>query len=383
MSSSRPRAIDARVAEVACYRVDLPTEGGEYAMSGGRRYQAFPSTIVRIRASDGTCGYGETSTLGSDYLDGFIGSVQATVRELAPLVLHCDVFDALGLVREMDHVVRGHYPGKAALDMAMWDLRARLLGVPVGVLLGGITQHRLGAFTAVRVGPPEAMVDEARRLVEQGYRRIQIKVGDDPIRDAESVHAVLPVLPDDLQYLSCDANRGYTTAQARRFLRALGDVDTYIEQPCESIAELQEIRLATDRPIVIDEAAKQPRDLLDAVALQCVDAVNIKPTRVGGLTKAARMRDIAQAAGLMMTVDEPMGGALALAGIAHLGATVDPDLLIAVSFFGDPRSTDPDNQGARFDHGEVVVPRGPGLGFIPADEDLTERIFSYDGGGES
>jgi L-alanine-DL-glutamate epimerase-like enolase superfamily enzyme len=369
------------VTEVTCYRVDIPAHGGNYAMSGGRRYDAFPSTVVRVQASDGTCGYGEASTLGSDYLDGFVASTQATVRELAPLILGCDVLDAVGLVRDMDRAVRGHYPGKSAIDIAMWDLRARLLGVPVATLLGGITQDRIPAFMAVRVGSTEDMVTEAESLLARGFRRIQIKVGDDPIRDAENVHAVLNVLPATLRYLACDANAGWTCAQTLRFLRALGDVDTFIEQPVESITELAEIRAVCDRPIVIDEAAKQPRDLLDAVTLRCADALNLKLTRVGGLTKAAAMRDIAHAAGMMLTVDEPMGEMLATAAMAQFAATVDPGRLTAMSYFlaEGARAEQADGDGLRFVNGEVTVTREPGLGFIPSEDDLGEPVFVYDG----
>lgn len=380
MTTPHDPQTDVRVAELTCYRVDIPSHGGLYAMSGGRLYDAFPSTVVKVTASDGTCGYGEASTLGSDYLDGFIGSVQATVRELAPLVLQCDVLDARGLVRDMDRAVRGHYPGKAVIDTAMWDLRARLLGVPMGTLLGGITQDRLPAFTAVRIAPVDAMVAEAEEFTRQGYRQIQIKVGDDPVRDAQNVRQVVPALADDLRYLSCDANRGWTTGETLRFLRALGDIDTYIEQPCQSITELATVREATDRPIVIDEAAVQPRDLLDALACNCADAINLKPTRVGGLTKAARMRDIAEAAGLKMTIDEPMGGMLATASVAQFAATVDPERLLAAVYFGDHIAQTGRFEGdiPRFADGEIVVPRSPGLGFVPAAEDLGDPVFVCD-----
>ena len=350
-------------------------------MSHGRRYQEFVSTVVKVTADDGTIGWGEASTLGGDYLDGFPGSAQATVRELAPVVLACDPLQAQVLSREMDRTVLGHFPGKAAIDIAMWDLRSKLLGVPAAVLLGGIMQTSLDAFTAVRVGSEEEMTAEARELARLGYKHWQIKVGDDPAEDAKRVRAVINAIGQPMRYLSCDANRGWTTAQALRFVRAVGGLDSYLEQPCPSIAELAQLRAQCSNPMVIDEAAEQPRDLLDALSRGCVDAINIKPVRVGGLSKAAIMRDIAQAAGLMILVDEPMGGALATAGVVQLAATVDPQNLLAVAYFGDhgDQPTRPGRHvgdtGPRFQEGRVSVPLAPGLGVDVNEEALGEPIF--------
>jgi L-alanine-DL-glutamate epimerase-like enolase superfamily enzyme len=370
-----------RVVALACYRSSIQPAGGPYAMSHGRRYREFVTTVVKVTADDGTVGWGEASTLGGDYLDGFPGSVHATVRELAPIVLACDPLQAQVLSREMDNSMLGHYPGKAAIDIAMWDLRSKMLGVPAGVLLGGIMQTSLDAFTAVRVGSEQEMTAEAQELVGKGYKYLQIKVGDDPAADAERVRAVVSSVGQRQRYVCCDANRGWTVAQALRFARSIGDLDTYLEQPCPSIAELAQVRAQCSNPIVIDEAAVQPRNLLDAVALGCVNAINIKPVRVGGLTKAAIMRDIAQAAGLMILADEPMGGALAGAGIIQLAATVDPQKLLAVSSFSDHAdpSAKPDfgdeGTGQSFHEGRVSVPLTPGLGVNVDEEALGEPAF--------
>jgi L-alanine-DL-glutamate epimerase-like enolase superfamily enzyme len=160
-------------------------------------------------------------------------------------------------------------------------------------------------------------------------------------------------------------------------VRAIADIDTYVEQPCATTTELAQVRSGCSHPFVIDEAAKQPHDLIDAVALGCVEAMNLKPARVGGLTKACCMRDIAQAAGLRMTVDDPMGWNLTTAGIAHLATSVDPRHFLGVSFFGshEAHPSDADN-APRFQDGRVSVPSGPGLGFVPGPDYLGEPLFS-------
>jgi L-alanine-DL-glutamate epimerase-like enolase superfamily enzyme len=375
-----PQLDGIRLAEIAVHRVPTPTPDGVHTMSGGRRYANGESVVVRVTTEEGTNGYGEVSTLGGDYLDGFTESAEAAIGKLAPIALAMDPLQAGPLVRAMDRALIGHLPGKAAIDIALWDLRGRLLGQPVATLLGGIAATSLPAFCAVTIAAPAEMAAAAERWAESGYERWQIKVGDDPLEDVARVRAVLEVIGEDCRYLACDANRGWTSLDAIRFCRALEDVDMVLEQPCGSLAEVSRVAAATGCPIAVDEIVKEPRDLLAAVDRKCADAINLKPARVGGLTKAARIRDLAAALGVMATVDEPLGGALAGATVAHLGATLDPRLLLGVSFFGSAESPRIEaagtfEAGPSLLAGEVTVPTGPGLGVVPEDPFLDEPTF--------
>jgi cis-L-3-hydroxyproline dehydratase len=179
-----------KVREVACYGVDIPSKDGTYVMSRARSHRVFPSTVVKVTAEDGTTGFGEACTVGGNYIEGFPGSTWATVSALAPLVVGCDAMEPDVLVDQMDAAILGHRPGKAAIDIAMWDLRGRLLDLPVAQLLGGVRQSSFGAFMAVSMDSPAMMAAEAIRAAEVGYTRWQLKVGDDPIEDARRVHAV-------------------------------------------------------------------------------------------------------------------------------------------------------------------------------------------------
>jgi L-alanine-DL-glutamate epimerase-like enolase superfamily enzyme len=125
--------------------------------------------------------------------------------------------------------------------------------------------------------------------------------------------------------------------------------------------------------MIIDEGARDAADVLGALALDCIDAINLKPARVGGLTKAARIRDLAQACGLMLLLDEPQGADLATAGLAQLAATVEPRLFLGTGYFmgshmpmsyqGAGRA----ESGPRFDGGIVSWTDAPGLG-VDIDE---------------
>jgi L-alanine-DL-glutamate epimerase-like enolase superfamily enzyme len=290
-------------------------------------------------------------------------------------VLQCDVMDASALVAGMDHRVIGHLPGKAAIDAAMWDLRGKLLGQPVARLLGGVRQWEFDAFQAISLGTPKEMVEELKRMSDLGFRRWQLKLGNDPLEDAARTQAIAHSMPASSAFLTSDANKGWTVAQALRFVNAIIGIDTYLEQPCATIGEMARVHRRSSIPLMIDESAKQPSDVLDALSAGCADAINLKPVRVGGLTKAALIRDLAETAGLMILVDEPQGADLATAGMAHLAATVDPDHFLGVSYFmGNhmPMSYQPEPlvSGPGLLDGRVQLSAEPGLGV-----EIDEAVF--------
>jgi cis-L-3-hydroxyproline dehydratase len=381
LGPDRPGLGRPGLASLACYAVDIPARGGGYTMSHGRTLAAFPATVVKVTAEDGTTGFGEAGTLGANYLDGFPGSARETIRELAPWVLGCDPLEPGVVADGMDARVIGHLPGKAAIDIALWDLRGKLLGLPVARLLGGVKQASLAAFQAISLAAADEMAGDVGYLAGLGFRHWQLKLGDDPVADAARVHAVVSVLPGDSAFLTSDANRGWTVSDALRFVRAVAGIDTYLEQPCQTLAELARVRAHCPLPMLIDEGVREPADLLAAAALGCADAINIKPSRVGGLTKAARIRDLALAAGVMILVDEPQGAELATAAMAQLAATIAPGSFIAMGCFVGPHMPScyqaPGGAlaGARLDGGVVAWPDAPGLGVEVDESRLGRPLF--------
>jgi len=364
-----------RLVELTCYAVDIPTQHEHYVMSHGRILTSFPSTVVKVTAEDGTVGYGEACTLGSNYLDGFPASAQETVRLLADWVLTCDVFAPGVLVDGMDHLVIGNVTGKAAIDIALWDLRGKLLGRPVADLLGGVKSRSMPGFKAISLGKADEMVDEVEQAAARGYRAWQLKVGDDPVSDAVRVRAIAAAIPSDSSFLTSDANKGWTVAQALRFVNAIGDIDTYVEQPCATVPELLRLRAATRLPIMVDESLRSETDAVEIATVGVADAINLKVVRVGGLTKAARVRDLARAAGWMILADEPQGADLATAGLTHLAATIDPGRLLGTAYFmGEDMKISYQAPGAttgpRLVNGRVEYVDAPGLGL-----EIDERVF--------
>src|SRR5262249_48286809 len=183
----------------------------------------------------------------------------------------------------------GHPYVKSALDMASWDILGQAAGMPVCMLLGGRYGDDFGLYRAISQESPEEMARRVADYRAEGYRRFQLKVGGDPDVDVERIHAVAAELqPGDR--LIADANTGWLMHDAMRVVRAVRDVDVYIEQPCQSYEECLSVRQHTDHPFILDEVIDSLAMLLRAQGDRAMDVVNIKISKLGGLTRTRHAR---------------------------------------------------------------------------------------------
>ena len=172
--------------------------------------------------------------------------------ELGPHLIGEDPTQLDRLNRRMDAAMKGHPYVKSGIDIACWDILGQAAGLPVCTLLGGRYGDDFVLYRAISQESPEAMAGKVAGYRSEGYRRFQLKVGGDPDVDIERIHAVAAVLkPGDK--LIADANTGWLPHEAARVVRAVRDVDVYIEQPCLSYEECLSIRRRTDHPFVLDE----------------------------------------------------------------------------------------------------------------------------------
>jgi L-alanine-DL-glutamate epimerase-like enolase superfamily enzyme len=349
-------------------------------MSHGRHLTALQSTVVRVDGEDGTPGYGEACTLGRNYIDAFPTGLHAAVRALAEVVVGHEVFAPDALNHAMDRALYGNLSAKAAIDAATWDLRGKILGQPVSALLGGRHRDTYPVFFPLSLASPQEMAREAKEQQQKdGYHCWQLKIGEDPYDDAERVRAVLEAVGAEATYVTSDANAGWTTAQALQFVTAIAGLHTFVEQPCPTLAQVADVRRHTASPVVIDEAVRDMGNLVECYEQRAADCVNIKPARVGGPTRAARLRDVAQALGYKVMVDDPMGGEISTSMVGHLAVTCRPEHLAAASFLQVFTTKRLASGGATLSDGWGHAPTEPGWG-IEVDEDaLGEPIFTLGG----
>lgn len=130
--------------------------------------------------------------------------------------------------------------------------------------------------------------------------------------------------------MTLDAGRSWTVGEARQFVREVGSIAAYLEQPCASMGELERHAKSCSLPLIADESARSYADLVDGLRAGCLDAIHLKPSMVGGITKAVRLRDFAQAMGVMILMSEPYGGPVAHAAMAQVAATVSSKRLLGI-----------------------------------------------------
>jgi L-alanine-DL-glutamate epimerase-like enolase superfamily enzyme len=207
----------------------------------------------------------------------------------------------------------------------------------------------------------------------QGYRRFQLKVGGDPSVDIERIKAVAAKLePGDR--LIADANTGWLMHDALRVVRAVRDVDVYIEQPCRTYDECLTIRRHCDHPFVLDESIDSLDVLLRGHADRAMDVVNIKISKFGGLTKARQARDLCAALGVAMTIEDSWGGDIVTAAIAHLAHSTPAELLFTTTDFNSYVTVCFADGAPQRNNGRTSASTEPGLGVWPKMDVLGQPL---------
>ena len=208
----------------------------------------------------------------------------------------------------------------------------------------------------------------------EGYRRFQLKVGADPQTDIERIRLIADLLePSDK--LIADANTGWLMHEAARVVRAVDDVDVYIEQPCLSYDECLAIRRRTSHPFVLDEVVDGLDMLLRGQADQAMDVVNIKISKFGGLTKAKLARDLCVSMGVAMTIEDSWGGDITTAAIAHLAHSTPTEFLFTATDFNSYVTVSTAEGAPQRDFGRMSASDLPGLGVFPRVEVIGPRAL--------
>ena len=257
----------------------------------------------------------------------------------------------------------------------MLDVLGKHTSLPVYALLGGKLQDDVVLYRAISQETPEQMAEKISRYRDEGYVKFQLKVGGDPNTDIERIRVARAVLAES-DTLIADANTGWTQHAAIRVVDAVRDVDVYIEQPCESYASCLAVRRRTARPFILDESIHGLDSLMQGLADCAMDAINLKISKVGGLTKAKTIRDVCAANGIAMTIEDTWGGDIVTAAIAHFAQSTPPKAFFSATDFNS-YVTQPIARGApKRNRGTITASHRSGLGVEPDYDVLGKPIFT-------
>ncbi len=366
-----------RITRITVFHVDLPLEH-PYWLSGGRlKFEALDATLVKVETDDGITGWGEGTPWGHTYVPAHGPGIRAGIETMAPFIMGLDPRRVLDVERAMDQALPGHLYAKSPIDMACWDISGQASDMPIADLMGGGSRTPRPIASSVGAKTAEETREVMERYRRRGYVAHSVKIGGNVERDIARIRDVESIRKPGETVLY-DVNRGWTRQQALRVMSSCEDLNVMFEQPGETLDDIAAIANKHASPVSVDESLVTLQDATRIARDGIAEIFGIKLNRVGGMTKAARMRDIALGHGIDMFVMATGGSVLADTEALHLAATVPDDNCLAVWACQDMLTVDiAGGRGPRNTDGHLHLPEAAGLGVHPDEEALGDPVAVY------
>jgi len=255
-------------------------------------------TKVKTRTAEG---FGEAAPA-----EEVTGETQKTCLENIPLLANQVIGKEFSVetLKELRLDGEGNESAKAGIDIGLWDALGKELKKPVYKLLNPNAKENKIRITdidyCVGIMPPQETLKEVETLVEEGYKRVKIKIGLDEDRDVEAIKLVRDAFPEII--LCLDANQGYKNADNTiKFLSKVERFEPhYIEQPvlADRKGDFKKIKENTGIPLMVDESMRSIEDAKELLEAEAVDWLNIKLMKNGGISNTLRIADLAQEYGV-------------------------------------------------------------------------------------
>jgi len=326
--------------------------------------------FVKIYTDERLFGVGEASPLTF-----FSGETQKSIltvlrENLVPMLIGENPLNIEALVSRMDSLP-GWPSAKAALDMALYDLKGKHLDTTVCDIIGGRFRNKIEQTIAIGLTPlgasPKMVANEAVKWIEKGFNHmLKIKIGPyyhlDPKKDYERVKAVFDATGGEIPFW-VDAQASYNPKQAIKTIKQIERLSpSYFESPTPrlDIDGMTEVRRSIDTPVMADEAIFSPFDAIKIVKKRAADVLAIKFVKCGGIHNAKRIAAIATAAGLSIVMISPGESSIGLAANVHVAASSKCCNIPCNIHF---EKSEDWLSGLELDEdNNIVVPTGPGLG---------------------
>lgn len=325
------------------------------------------SVILRLISDRGVEGNAEIVCAPpgkpEEFPEEILGAVQ---RYVVPALTGAPADNRRAAMQRVEQVLKGRIWTKAAVNNALCDLQAKLLGAPVAVLLGGRALDQVPVIgPVVGMTAPDEMARVAAEEARAGYTAIKIKVGETVEADIARVQAVREAIGPKVR-LRVDANDHYRPADCIRLVRAIERFDIeHVEQPLPryDILGMAEVRRNIGVPLMTDDMVATPVDAMNVIRLGAADRMKVKVTK-HGLDGALAIVAMLEAAGLAGVLGHVFEMGLAGAAEAHMAATARN--LVMPCEIGSMRpmgtAVDVIREDLQPTPGFIKVPDGPGLG---------------------
>lgn len=356
-----------RITKIHTFPITLIVRPEYYIVSSGGAHPISHYVLVAVETDEGLTGWGEATVvpLWSGETQG--GAIALINDYFAPLLIGQDVCDLDSLLTKIDSAIHNQFT-KAAIEMALLDLKGKQERRPIYELLGGAKNSlKIPIKFSIGLREPDDTAKIAADKVKQGFTAIKIKVGPDSEKDLARVKAVRDAIGPDVR-LNVDVNGGWTAERAIREIPRYESFKLeYVEQPTPrwDIEGLARVRAEVEVPIMADEAVFDFWQAEQVVAKKAADLISIYPGKNGGILKAQKICKLAEDAGITCHLGSNLEWDIGTSAMCHLAAACanvqvndfPVDILGPLYYAVHPRS-----KSIQFKDGRVEVPRGFGLG---------------------
>lgn len=325
-------------------------------------YEHVNSIIVKVETDEGLYGMGECSPV--EFVTGeSIDTVIPVIKEIEKRIIGLDPLDIEVIHNTMDRYITNNSAAKAGIDIALYDIRGKLMNAPLYKVLGGYANN-IDTDITIPILEPEEMAEDAKKRVAEGFKILKIKGGINPQQDIYSIKLIREAVGNDIA-LRIDANQGWQVSEAIKVIKAIEKYNVEeIEQPRPywDLEAMAYLKSRMDIKLMLDESVLSPTDALRAILMKSGDIINIKLMKAGGLYKAEQINTIAQAAGLNCIVGCMAESRIGISAGAHFAAAksniIDSDL-DGCMFCKD---LDYISGGFSIEGGKITLSEKPGLG---------------------
>jgi cis-L-3-hydroxyproline dehydratase len=352
-----------------------------YFLSGGRlKFERIDTTLVKIETDEGIHGWGEGCPWGVTYLPAHGKGIRAVIDEIGHVLIGLDPRRSNHIDRAMDLALPGHLYAKAALDIACWDIRAKAADLSLVDAMGGRYDEPTPIASSISTDTPAGMLAEIDRYRAIGYHAHSAKVGADVDMDIKRIrHLAESERSGELIFY--DVNRAWLPAEAIQVMNATADLPVMFEQPCETLDQCAAVRARTSQVISIDERLETFEDMIRIQGDRIAEVVNVKLNRVGGLTKAIRLRDFCLNTGIKMLTMDTGGTVLADTVVQHFVQSIPREFRLGTWLCHDLLNDEAEiapGQGSRNVNGVASAPDLPGIGVEPEASLIGDPVAVYE-----
>ena len=339
------------------------------------------AVIVKIQTDEGLVGLGEADPM-VPFTAESPESVLAMLRDIvAPKLIGQDPIKITQLETRLDRLVNGYATARGAINMALYDIRGKVLNIPVYELLGGLHHEKLPLLLGIGSLGLEDSLAAINELRNQGVTTVMLKMGEKPIGDEIRRYiGIREHLGEDVK-LVVDANQGWVLSETLEFIEGIkGYHLDLLEQPIDrrDLSGLKRIREHLVGPLSADESLVAAADAAVLIREQIVDVFSIKVSKNGGLETSKLIAQMAAGFGLKCLMNSMLEFGITQAASLHLGCTL-PNLMDCGHAYGSVTrmSDDITDFGQHISGGVVTVPSRPGLGVNLDDEKLKKYAVAH------